>query len=432
MTELILNINTSNGLALKVDERLRYTYSNEILTYNQDYINISSIIDNKINKLVISERIGLLLRRFGIRLENNFINALLDASKLIARKLLYGAPIVVRMHNDCDGFSGAFAIFKLAEKIFNTDKIRHISFRANSSISYSLESFNYDKSFLQLFRSIEKPLIILIDFGSTKETIDIIRGNTSIDFIIIDHHPYDIDIEGIRIINSYTAINDNSITAGFMTALIAYIIEELDVYDIINSSFISDHSRYALYNDHSEKLAYVIDYMMNNKSIDYSFYKIADTIQSNETTESLYKDIIRKVNEVVTLAEKEGSLIQLRNLSIFILDLNRFDSKHRYDYPKLGKLTSYLSIDLEKKYSSVLTIAYKRKSISIRISESAGRVVDLRYIKDKLKHSDIVSIGGHMQAGSIICRSDEATEEVVDSLVDLISQRDLSISMYNS
>ena len=90
------------------------------------------------------------------------------AAKLFLRKLFFSAPIIIRFHNDADGSSGACSLYKSIDLLY--EKIGAINnpyWIMHKGISYRKEDAESDTLFFNAYSSYEKPLLVMVDFGTS-------------------------------------------------------------------------------------------------------------------------------------------------------------------------------------------------------------------------------------------------------------------------
>ena len=129
----------------------------------------------------------------------------LQAAVQIRLAIIQNRPIIVRHHNDCDGYSSGFAleraIVPLIIKQHNTLKAPWEFFlRAPCQAPfYEIEDSIRDTA--NSLRNVAKfsnkmPLIIIADNGSCEQDLMAIKQGKihGIDFIVVDHHGFDKDV----------------------------------------------------------------------------------------------------------------------------------------------------------------------------------------------------------------------------------------------
>ncbi|MEI6732276.1 MAG: DHH family phosphoesterase, partial [archaeon] len=135
------------------------------------------------------------------KLKEKFI----DAARQIRLAIVQNRPIIVRHHNDADGYSSGYtlerAILPLIKKQHGTEKAMrtYYSRAPSNSPFYEIEDSIKDTaiSLMDFVKFSEKiPLIVIVDTGSSRESLlGIKQGKVhGIDFIVVDHHFFEEDL----------------------------------------------------------------------------------------------------------------------------------------------------------------------------------------------------------------------------------------------
>lgn len=358
-------------------------------------------------------------------LDNN-LPMINKAAEVITKGVLSGAPISIHFHGDGDGSSGSVALYKSIKEITSTLKInnKNINWSATKGISYS-EEFSYlDEMMFSNYKSIEKPIMMLIDFGTTSESNIAIEKISKIATILyVDHHIInnDFHINEIKYyINPWNTGGNSNLTAGFLTCVLAEIISELDFSLMMKASLISDHSKFASDDTEPRDIATFLDAINTHNN----FYKPLNPkyIESVMDDKERFTYIINEYEEQMDNA----ILIGLNNckkyrssdgFSVYLLDFTKI-AKMNMEYIKQGKYSSKFQTVLEQKESGIVSIVYYKKYISMRASQTISKKVGFLNIINRMKEStnDIDNGGGHNEAASIKVMS-ESMDAVVAKLI---------------
>ena len=343
------------------------------------------------------------------------------AARLLVKGFLSGAPIVVRFHNDGDGSSGAIALHRALSKLQkdNFTNERNVSWQMNKSIAYTTESFYADKMLFDSYKSIEKPIIVITDFGTAPESVDAMRlASGNCEMIWLDHHmPYEgfpRELAG-NYINVFDFGGDSNFSAGLLTCIFAQIISDVDVDDLKGAALISDYSTYADFNDGKAlKNSVILDFLTSTGKDAYGKPKQMDIILTNpERSEKLFGHAKSLLDESILVGTKNiKSYKNSNNTSIYVLDFGHV-AKLRYDYPLPGRYSSKLQDRLESENGgNTITIVHYGNYISVRISKDISESVNLLKIIEKLKTvtGNAVSGGGHRQAASVRADKEDSKE----------------------
>ncbi len=344
-----------------------------------------------------------------------------SAAKLLVRGFLSGAPIVVRFHNDGDGSTGGIALYRalsaLQEKFFINE--RAVSWNMNRGIAYTMESFYSDKMLFDSYRSAEKPIVVITDFGTSPESADAIREARGVcDLIWLDHHvPYEgFPKEMIRhYINVFDFGGDSSFTAGLLTCIFAEVISGVEVEDLKAAALVSDYSAYADFKDpEALKNSIILDYLTSSPNEMHGKPKHMDMIlRDREKSDSTFRHANGLLEEALSTGIK--NIRKYRNaqgVNICLLDFGHI-AKLRGDYPLPGRYSSKLQDRMEvSNGGKTLTLVHYGSYISMRSSPDIRDSVDILAIIERLKKATngSVSGGGHRQAASVRTDRDHIKE----------------------
>lgn len=351
-----------------------------------------------------SRYIGILLK---------MADEMANAAVKLARAFISGAPIVVRFHNDGDGSSGAIALHKALRNVqallFREE--RGVAWHMNRSISYSEDSLYEDKMVIGQYASIEKPIVFIIDFGTTDENADSVKMLADEASIIqIDHHPRCSGFDDAHIshyMNPWDFGGGSDETAGMVTGFFAEILSEVDVDLMMNASLISDCSVYAgAQESKAGKVALVLDFLTSSRrSGPRVTPKTMETIIDDETRMSeAYAYARSSLDEAMGTAMSNLRRFTGRNdLNVFALDFGCI-SDLGLRYPLPGRFSSKLQDVLEEKnHGNTVTLVYYGSYISVRLSSDVSDSVDILGIINRMRNSPNMEIsgGGHREAAGI-------------------------------
>ena len=353
---------------------------------------------------------------------------LVDAAKTFGRCFASGAPMVIRFHNDGDGTSGATALYRsvmaLEEKLFVNE--RSVLWHMNRSIAYTVESMYGDGMLFGSYRSIEKPLLLITDFGTSPESMDAInRIKDQCELVWLDHHlPYEGFPKDLtrHYMNSWGFGGDSNTTAGLLTCVFAQVISDVDVELLKQSSLISDYSEYAdLGNKRAYKLALVMDFLTSGKSRYDSQgttpKQVESIINDNERFEEVFGFATKLLDEALNVGLKNIRSYRSGPVNVHVLDFSHI-AKLGYSYPLPGRYSSKLQAHMEAlNNGSTITVIHYGNYISIRESRDISKKIRLLEIIERMKESgDVLSGGGHSEAASIRI-GEKGTQEVMKALL---------------
>ena len=357
------------------------------------------------------------------------------AAKFLLRKLFFSAPIIIRFHNDADGSSGACSLYTSIDLLY--EKIGAINspyWIMHKGISYRKEDAESDTLFFNAYSSYEKPLIIMVDFGTSPESnegIDAIKDK--VDIIWLDHHPLHDDAECQKLkyyINPWQFSSDSNYTAGTLASIFASILSNADVKAFIYSSMIGDYSDYKVKYEEAVGTAAILDMLTSDPTIIGSSDKISPKELLNAVNGQKRQELLNfanvVLNEVLDNSFKESKRYETQNgIAIYVLDYERVKPESKYPLP--GRFSSkFLERLEEKEKSGVIVMVHAGVYISIR-SNVSNRAVSIKRaieLASESKPGLIESYGGHEYASSVKVRIKESKPEVIAALVTAVKSMD--------
>lgn len=356
------------------------------------------------------------------------------AASLLVGKLLLGLPIIVRFHNDSDGLGGAYALYRAIEGLKGNGIgiCPNVIWMMNRGVSYTREDAGNDTFMLNGYESMGKPLLVMVDFGTSPDSnsgIGSISG--SADILWLDHHPIPEGFSGTSLehyINPWDSGGDSNYTAGFLAAALTKAFSDTDTKEIENASLIGDYSRYADEKSNGYELSMIMDLLTSDPRIVYGYTgnditpKELDSVLCQEKKrKELYNYAKMRLEEALDRALPYLKQYQASLYSIYLLDfedIRDYDSK----YPLPGRFaTRLLDRVMESRKDGCAVIVHAGSYISIRLSKDVcGSNSILPVIKD-LKAAypeEIEAGGGHDCAASIKVSSKESKKKIIKALID--------------
>ncbi|MGC8478686.1 MAG: DHH family phosphoesterase [Candidatus Micrarchaeia archaeon] len=343
------------------------------------------------------------------------------AAERIARSVESGSPIVLRFHNDGDGSSGAIAFYNAISSMQENfiGKLVSVSYRINKSISYAQSSLWSDKLFFNTFESVEKPLVIIIDFGTSEQSYEAIDSIKDIDLVWIDHHPLPKDFPLSKIpiyISPWLSGGDSNQTAGALACVLASMLTKMPeaklkyLAELSRISLISDHSEFAPKSQIESEKALVLDHITSKK------LRFSDSSEPSLTPKSMdevlkdelkWKEMFRKAREQLDEAIRVGIKHAKHYKSTLGFKIVELDFGHvsALDYSILpGRYSSKLHDEMHDllKEDVVLVVHYAN-NISIRLDKKISKSINLLEVIERMKEREpfVLNGGGHMEAASI-------------------------------
>jgi RecJ-like exonuclease len=352
--------------------------------------------------------------------------AMNSAADLLARRCLSGAPVVIRFHNDCDGSSGAVALYDALEKLRSAHGVEafNIAWRMNKSIAYTADSFHSDSAFFNSFSSAERPVVVVIDFGTSQESEEAIGlGSERNDFVWLDHHPVYLDFPRDAItnyVNPWDFGSDSDYTAGFLACTFAEILSGSGFAALKKASLVGDYSKYAERGGDAHKLAIVLDYLTSKKGADANVTpkQIKQVVDDEQKLDETFSRASALLGDAIDQGVKKARKYTTGDgVKIFVL---KFDSlvRENEDYPIMGRYSSWLQSRLESiEGEDVATFVYHGNYISVRAHRKVVDKLNLGKKLEQLKNASeyIRSFGGHEAAFSI--KVDRERQEHVIAMI---------------
>lgn len=369
------------------------------------------------------------------KLKDRFVKAATE----IRFAIMNNRPIIVRHHNDCDGYSSGYAleraILPLVEKQHGTGKPLWQFFTRAPSMTpyYEIEDAIKDasKALTGYAKFSEKiPLVLIVDNGSGPENLlSIKQGKVhGMDFIIVDHHPAEKDVisEEVMVhINPWLVQEDGSkMSAGMLCTELARFIAKghLDniehipalsgLSDRINNPEVMDpymavaeKKGYTkqLLSDIAAMIEFVSSKLRFMEAREYVSVLFGERMEQQKKLVSVMAPYIRTMQEkglaiAKTLVVKE----QCGKITLQTLDIE--SSFSRNAYPKPGQTIGMLHDDFlnNNKDAKVVSIATLSDVVVLRTSENSGFSVN-EFIAhlNKVCPEAFIEGGGHKQAGAI-------------------------------
>lgn len=384
----------------------------------------------------ISERMSSKMYKKGIETDNvtaSLWPKLEAASKLFLRKLMLGIPIIIRFHNDADGSGGAYALYigikELAKKSEFTPNTIWIM---NKGVSYSRYDAENDILTANNYTSVEKPLLVIIDFGTSVDSnpgIDAIRGK--FDVVWLDHHPLQKGFEGFKLehyVNPWSFGGDSNYTAGFLASAFAKTFSNADAGEFENASFIGDYSIYADPEGRGADASTIFDLVTSDLTIAFGANKSNVTPQefesifnNKEKKAELLSYANVRLNEVLDNGIKSLKRYNAKGFEIFLLDFEDVRSEES-KYPLPGRFASKLLSRINSSGGKrAMVIVHVGAYLLMRLDKGLCNEMSLLDIIEdvKAKYGDAVEGGGgHRCAGAIKLRDKENKKSVINGIIN--------------
>jgi archaea-specific RecJ-like exonuclease len=365
------------------------------------------------------------------------------SARILSRKLLKATPIMIRFHNDVDGVSGACAlqaaITKSSESNRSIAYAHNITWRMHGGVSYNREDATADMMVCNNFESKDKPLLIILDFGTSEESnpgIELIRDK--FDVVWLDHHPILEKFNGVTLenyVNPWGFGGDSNYTAGFLTCMFARAFADVDTKDVEQASFIGDYSEFMNPSPESRRISVLMDLLSSDTRLiagsrgNLNPKEVMEIVADKKRSDELAAYAENRVSEMLDTAIKSVKEYKAKSANVYVADFEGIRGDEEARYPLPGRFASKLLDKIEElnKTPCVLLLHFGY-FVSVRMSKKLTEKVDLLKKLEQVKayYSNYVdSTGGHSNAASIKMKGAEMKKEVIKYAVDKLKE-DLS------
>ena len=325
---------------------------------------------------------------------------------IFARKA--GRSVLIRFHGDADGIVSAFALGEV---------LKCKAFQQNSAV-YSVKEALRDLAFIG---QESRPLIILADFGSgSREGLEILRA-AGVDYLVIDHHPYE-DKENGAIINPLKIDKDNSkYCAGYLCCEISAMCgmdrEEARAWARVACA--GDKSEILRSTQADAEKAMVLDFLASH----ISYGNNLDFYRKVMGQEELFKSIAAQAEQSIEeAAQKAMARMKRGGTKTEVVSFALEGIAQRGEWPPSSKITTRV-FDKLKGENALICIGYTERSIIMRLNDaavSAGLGANLLAEKMKASMGDFIEGGGgHAKAGAIRVKEGFVKEVLGQLLAEL-------------
>ncbi|MBS3098594.1 hypothetical protein J4462_00090 [Candidatus Pacearchaeota archaeon] len=365
----------------------------------------------------------------------------LQAATQIRLTIIQNRPIIVRHHNDADGYSSGFAleraILPLIEKQHGSGKAAwEFYLRApcaapfyeiDDSIRDTAMSLRNEAKF-----SNKMPLVIIADNGSSSEDLLAIQQGKvhNIQFVVIDHHFFEKDViskEVLVHVNPFLVGEDGSaFSAGMLCVEIARFInpeikniEQIaamaglaDRIDIVNPKAVADYLKLAEKQGYTKELLKEIAAVIDFTSSKLRFMEAREFIEvifgeprnKQKALVELLAPYIRNLDaKGLEMAKSAAKVEKIGNVSLQTILIEENFPGFGF-FPKPGRASGLLHDHLKEteKNKALVTAGIMNSAITFRATDEANFSVHglIDFLRSKLPEAFIEG-GGHKNAGSI-------------------------------
>jgi len=348
-------------------------------------------------------------------------------AKRIRKAVLESQPILIRHHADSDGITAGLAIEQSCKKFMEKIGVNpeYALYRSPSKAPF-YEIADVFRDIILSNRLIEfkqkKPLIIVLDNGSTPEDVLGLKTLHSLGFevIVVDHHNPVVIENKKTAVDAYVSLHLNPYIEGLdsqtCAGMLAYelgrmIFEEYENSKLPAVAGISDLCRIPETDEYIKNTGKTKEFLAKiGKGMDFIAYNI-----KFDSGKGLYDELFKNEKFVAILDEEvtTGFETQLQSTMPYLrtqdidgvifsyIDLEKYTV--RFKYPAPGKVIGAIHdiIALQNENRPVITIGHLSDMIIFRASKA---ILPVQKIIKKLRKdlpSANVDGGGHEMAGAI-------------------------------
>lgn len=392
------------------------------------------------------------------KLKPSFIKAATE----IRLAIIQDRPIIVRHHNDTDGYSSGFslerAILPLIEEQHGSEKAGWEFFQRAPCMAPFYEIDDSIRDTALSLRNVAKfsnkmPLIIIADNGSSPEDLMAIKQGKvhGSDFIVVDHHYFDEDVISSEVkvhINPFL-VNESGAkySAGMLCSELARFINPnvkninqipamsgyADRIDLENPGTMKEYLKIAEKEGYTKDLLYDISLVIEYVSSKVRFMEVREYIEvlfgeprnRQKALVELMAPYIREMdNKGLRIAKANVKLEEIGETTLQMIHIEESFPGFGF-FPKPGRAVGLVhdSIQKEKGITNLVTVGVMSTAVTIRATdESNFSVHELIKFLNKKVPTAFVEGGGHKNAGSITFLPNKK-EEIVKLLREFIKER---------
>jgi RecJ-like exonuclease len=345
----------------------------------------------------------------------------------IRAAVMSGQPIVIRHHNDTDGFCSGLSLeepLKLLMADMGVDPAYNVYRNVSRAPFYEVTDMFKDISQVKRFEKFgqKKPLIIVIDNGSTPE--DVFAEKTlhmlGVDIIVIDHHD-PVEIEGKKTsvcpylldhINPYMEGLDSKTCAGMLGYEIGRLIhEKYENYVIPATAGIGDRcdipetdayiEKSGRTREDLKKLGDVINYMAYQLKFDAAGGVLEEIFNRQEFVEMIDAKIEEGYTKQLVGAWPNVQRHAKDDILFATIDVDKFTV--RYLFPTAGRVVERIQDKLvaEAPDKKIITVGFMPDIMIFRATHPLIPVpVMVKELAAAFPSANVEG-GGHECAGSI-------------------------------
>ena len=349
-------------------------------------------------------------------------------AKRIRKAILENQAIMIRHHADSDGINAGLAIEQACKGFM--EKIGIVSgynlYRSPSKAPF-YEISDVFRDVVLTKRLIEghgqkKPLVVVLDNGSTPEDVFGVRALKSLGFeiVVIDHHNPVVITEGKTLVDPYLSAHLNPYIVGLdsqtCAGMLAYetarlIYEKYDNPLIPAVAGISDRCKIQETEEYIkksgktreelEKIGTAIDFIAYHLRYDAGKGLFEELYTNKEFMQIINEEVVKGVETQLQSTMPYLRTQEIEGVLFSTIDLEKYTM--RFKYPTPGKVIGMLhdQVALGKEHMPVITFGVLSDMIILRATKPILPTEKIiRTLKKEIPHANVEG-GGHETAGAI-------------------------------
>ncbi|MEK6958547.1 MAG: DHH family phosphoesterase [archaeon] len=405
---------------------------------------------------IIDERSKPKEKQFSVASEKYVI--MKDRFYLVAKRLrkavITGEPVLIRHHADADGISAGLAIESAINSLmleYGINPAYNLYRNPSKAPFYETTDMLKDLSLSKRLTNEygqKKPLIVIIDNGSTHEDHFALKMMKALDFeiVVIDHHNHGEIVNGKTSVCDFLSAHINPYIFGFdskiCAAMLSYEIARL-VHDSFENKLIpalagiSDRCEGTELEQYIHNSGKTIEELKQmGVAIDFASYNLRF-----DAGDGVYDEFFTN-KEVLNLISEEaakGMEIQLQSTMPYVktqeinnvifsyIDLEKYTV--RFKYPPAGKVCGMVHDEISegKDHHAVITLGMLSDMIILRATKPVLPVATiLANLKAKMPEANVEG-GGHECAGTIKFVSAHS-DKILEAIKEMVRNLPVSTS----
>ena len=430
---------------------------------------IEKLSDNEhkvyLEKIILLQKKRAEVKEIPFLIKNSILDKLkplmIKAAFEIRLAIIQNRPIIIRHHNDTDGYCAGYALEKailpLIEKEHGSEKAGYEFFMRSPCQAPFYEIDDSIRDTATSLRNMAKfsnkmPLVVITDNGSTPEDLfGIKQGKVhGIEFIVIDHHFFDKDVISKEVLTHVSPFlvgeEGSKFSAGMLGAELARLINNVpglevlpaiaglaDRIDIENPDTLKEYVKIAEKEGYTRELLINISKVIDFVSAKVRFMEVREYIgvvfgeprhKQKELVGLMAPYIIGLEEKGLAIAKSNTRIEKIGKTSLQLLDIENTFPGFGF-YPKPGKCVGMVHDDLQKtkEINNLITAGLMKTAITIRATDGANfSMHELISYLGKNTPNSFVEGGGHKNAGSITFLPNKQ-EEILDLMRKFILAR---------